>query len=162
MRKEKISHLPKKGSKSSSSFTLRQKLTAAFLLLSVPIYHQEVVLLLNNRSGHSVDILCEHTVLHELQSQKVKHVDIVLAQSILETGSYTSQLTRSHNNIFGFRTKRGYIKFGSWKECVAYYKKWQDKRYKNEPNYYSFLVDVGYAEDPTYTDKLRTIVKKMN
>tara|TARA_R110000868_G_scaffold268036_5_gene527295 strand:+ start:550 stop:981 length:432 start_codon:yes stop_codon:yes gene_type:complete len=103
-------------------------------------------------------------VLKELRRLEVKHPRTVLAQSILETGHYKSKLTRTHNNLFGFRTAKGYLKFGSWKECCAYYKRWQDRHYKpkNHANYYAFLVDVGYAEDPQYITKVKTIVNEYN
>jgi len=90
-----------------------------------------------------------------LRGLGVKHVNIVLAQSVLETGHYKSKLTRTHNNLFGFRTKNGYLKFNSWADCCAYYKRWQDRHYKTSKysNYYIFLRKIGYAEDPNYIPK---------
>lgn len=103
-------------------------------------------------------------VLKELRRLEVKHPRTVLAQSILETGHYKSKLTRTHNNLFGFRTAKGYLKFRTWKESCAYYKRWQDRHYKakKHANYYAFLEEVGYAEDPQYITKVKTIVNEYN
>jgi len=98
--------------------------------------------------------------MYALQEMKISHPEIVLAQSKLETGYYTSQLTRTHNNIFGFRTKNGYLQFDHWKECIQYYKKWQSKRYKGSGDYYKFLQEIGYAEDTNYIHKLKKIVNE--
>lgn len=108
------------------------------------------------------DVLCQHTVKYELELLGVKHADIVTAQSLLETGGYSSQLVKTHNNLFGFRTKKGYLRFDTWKESCAYYKKWQAKRYDNKQDYYTFLVEIGYAEDPEYTSKLKTVIKNVD
>lgn len=161
MRTKKISHIPKKSSKSSSS-SLRRNLTIAFLLLAIPVYHQEVVTLFRIKKECDTSVLCKHTVKHELEVLGVKHSDIVTAQSLLETGEYRSQLVRTHNNLFGFRTKKGYLKFDSWQESCAYYKRWQTKRYKGEQDYYAFLTKIGYAEDPEYTSKLKIIIKNVD
>lgn len=98
-------------------------------------------------------------VLKELRRLGVKHPRIVLAQSMLETGHYKSSLTRTHNNLFGFRTSKGYLRFKNWKESCAYYKRWQDRHYKpnQHESYYGFLRWIGYAEDPDYTTKLKII-----
>ncbi len=87
---------------------------------------------------------------------KIKHPNIVMRQVILETGWLKSKYLMSKNNIFGFRHKN-YITYGSWKECVDYYKKWQDKHYTN-PNedYYDFLVRIRYAVS-NYPPKLKKI-----
>ena len=45
------------------------------------------------------------------------------------------------------------MEFDSWRECCDYYKWWQDQLYKGG-DYYEFLADVGYAEDPEYITKL--------
>lgn len=103
-------------------------------------------------------------VLSELRSLGVQHPKIVLAQSVLETGHYKSKVMKTHNNLFGFRTKKGYIKFKNWKLSVAYYKWWQERHYKQNKynNYYAFLRSIGYAEDPTYTTKVKKIANELS
>lgn len=101
----------------------------------------------------------EDLVYKELKRLDVKNPEVVLAQSKLETGHYKSKLCKTHNNLFGFRVKSGYLKFKSWRESVRYYKKWQQKRYKakEHKNYYNFLKKVGYAEDPQYIQKVKRL-----
>ena len=105
----------------------------------------------------SAQTVCE--VREELQACGVKHVDIVLKQSILETGWYKSRICNEYNNIFGFWYKSDYLKFECWQDCVVYYKEWQDRHfnYRNCNDYYDFLIRKGYAEDPEYINKLKSI-----
>ncbi len=101
--------------------------------------------------------LTPENVYAELERLDVKHPEIVLRQSILETGWYECEYcSLEGNNIFGFRYKKKYIQFDNWVEGVAYYKKWQDKRYKGG-DYYNFLREVGYATSKTYISKLKSI-----
>lgn len=78
-------------------------------------------------------------------ASKIKHPEIVIKQVIVETGWLKSKHLMPKNNLFGFKHKK-YLTFKTWKESVAYYKKWQDKRY-TDPNedYYKFLVRIKYA-----------------
>ena len=76
---------------------------------------------------------------------KIKHPEIVIKQAIYETGWLKSNFLMSRNNLFGFRAKH-YLHFSNWKASVEYYKKWQDKNYKNDnEDYYSFLVRIKYG-----------------
>ena len=94
----------------------------------------------------------------ELKKQKVKHAEVVLRQAVLETGWLKSYSCRERNNLFGFWYKKEYINFDSWKASVTYYKDWQERHYKDDnQDYYDFLVKRGYAEDPIYIKKLKSI-----
>jgi uncharacterized FlgJ-related protein len=85
----------------------------------------------------------------------IKHPDVVYAQAKLETGNFKSRVFRENNNLFGFIYKGKYLKFNNWLECCRYYKKWQTKYYKGG-DYYIFLINIGYATDPNYNQKLKT------
>lgn len=106
---------------------------------------------------------CESQTVREVDSvlkcYGIKHKDIVLKQSILETGWYTSYSCRERKNLFGFRYKGKYLEFKTWEESVAYYSRWQGRHFDNEccDDYYDFLVRRGYAEDPEYVNKLKAI-----
>lgn len=101
--------------------------------------------------------LTPENVFAHLERLGVKHPEIVLKQSILETGWYKCDYcSLKHNNIFGFRYKKKYLQFDTWVEGVEYYKKWQDKRYQGG-DYYGFLKDIGYATSRTYISKLKQI-----
>ena len=104
-----------------------------------------------------IDTPSVHNVYTELKKQNVKHPKIVLAQSILETGYYQSNVCKSHNNLFGLMKGNNYHSFSHWKQSIAYYKNHVQSRYKGG-DYYSFLINIGYAQDPAYIDKLKELV----
>lgn len=93
----------------------------------------------------------------------LKHDTIILTQAKLETGNYKSYQCRVNNNLFGLynSTKMEYYKFKHWSESVEAYKKWIQYRYKDEEDYYNFLIRIGYAEDPNYVSKLKWIEKSL-
>lgn len=89
----------------------------------------------------------------------INEPEIVLKQTILETGHYQSRSCLEDNNLFGFTDRRGLMKFNSAKECVLWYKQWQSMWYNpiKYRDYYQFLDSIGYARDGTYTDQLKRI-----
>lgn len=95
-----------------------------------------------------------------LEYYNIKHPEIVYAQAVLETGNFKSNLCVNHNNLFGLYNsrKKEYYRFNHWVESVIFYKYHIQNRYKDPEDYYSFLKRIRYAESPTYTDKLKTIV----
>jgi len=111
-----------------------------------------------------------HEVKLELDKYEIdeKHKNIIVAQSILETGWYESLWCKNFNNIFGltmkvdtFRVAQTFLK---WEQSVkSYYYQIYLKYTKLEApkTYYAFLVNLPYAMDPKYIDKLKKIVKKL-
>lgn len=111
-------------------------------------------------------------VYNELVEQGVEHPEVVLRQSILETGWFgCTECSLDYNNLFGLTyydkndNQRKYQKFDNWKESITSYKSWQDKYYKGG-DYYDFLECVyknkkgeckRYATSPTYINKLKNI-----
>lgn len=93
----------------------------------------------------------------------VKHSNIVMAQAILETGHFRSKVCKDYNNLFGlYNSKKGeYFKFNHWSESVVAYIDYIQRKYKPPGDYYKFLERIGYAEDPEYTSKVKSIVKKI-
>jgi uncharacterized FlgJ-related protein len=103
------------------------------------------------------------SVFNYICESKILHPEIVIKQAILETGWFKSKVMMKKNNIFAFRKKQ-YLSFNSWKDCVDYYKSWQEKHYTNtKENYYTFLVRIKYAT-PEYPKHLKKIncVKSCN
>lgn len=96
----------------------------------------------------------DSVLLDKLIKLDVKYPKIALNQAKLETGNYTSDYYKRQNNLFGFRTKKGYKKYNYWVDSCKDYKQWQDKNY-NTGDYYKFLLNVGYAEDSMYIYKLK-------
>lgn len=97
-----------------------------------------------------------------LEYYNVKHKNIVYAQAILETGHFRSKVCREYNNLFGLynSTTKDYYKFNHGSESVVAYLNYIQYRYKPPDDYYKFLEEIGYAEDPQYITKLKNIVKR--
>lgn len=111
------------------------------------------------RQNHFV--LNDDNLHQELIAQGVEFPEIVKAQAVLETGNFKSNACKENNNLFGLRNSNGtYMSFEHWTLSVAAYKKYiQD--YKRKPkNYYAYLENLGYAEDPKYINKLKELVNK--
>jgi len=104
-------------------------------------------------------------VLKELKKQNVLHPEIVLAQSILETGWYKCKgCSRDKNNLFGLwnHRKKEYYYYKTWQESIGGYLrgvqyKYDENKYKD---YYEFLTRIGYASDINYIKKIKAIVKR--
>tara|TARA_R110002020_G_scaffold31694_6_gene98440 strand:+ start:201 stop:608 length:408 start_codon:yes stop_codon:yes gene_type:complete len=99
------------------------------------------------------------SVYKELIKQGVKHPDIVLAQSILETGGYKCKnCSLDVNNIFGLwdSRKKRYFPYDTWQESIGGYLRGIQSRYKGG-DYYTFLTKLGYAQDKEYINKLKQI-----
>lgn len=101
--------------------------------------------------------LNEKNVLAELKKQQIPHANIVLAQSKLETGNYSSKVCYNKKNLFGIRKGNKYKNYNTWKESVSDYKRLISNRYKGG-DYYEFLERIKYAENPEYTKLLRNMV----
>lgn len=98
-----------------------------------------------------------------LEYYNVKHKNIVYAQAILETGHFRSKVCKESKNLFGLYNsyKGDYYKFQHWSESVVAYLNYIQYRYKPPNDYYQFLIDIGYAEDPEYITKVKRIVNKI-
>jgi flagellum-specific peptidoglycan hydrolase FlgJ len=108
----------------------------------------------------SLSAQTDQQVYDELVRCNIKHPKIVLAQAKLETGDYTSNLSRKHGNLFGLKGRKGYAKFNNWKESVVAYRDWVQYKYKGG-DYYAFLKKIGYASDPRYIEKVKQTVKRI-
>ena len=128
----------------------------------------------SNMSPDTIISYNEVSFLKLLNDSVVCFSEIVLRQSINETGWFKSSIFINRNNAFGFRTDSGYCNFKSVNECVSYYKRFQEKYFWNGYNksclipcskqdldyneYYDFLEWYRYSnDDSSYCDKLRGI-----
>jgi flagellum-specific peptidoglycan hydrolase FlgJ len=128
------------------------KASCIIILLLIPIS------VINNKTN--IDYLKYKTFSPELLIElliecDIKNYDIVFKQSILETGHFTSDAFKTKNNLFGISNMQGLVTFNSWEESVYRYKAIQ-KNYK-KGCYYTFLEEMGYAEDSLYINKLKHI-----
>jgi len=113
--------------------------------------------------------LTKENVYEACVAYEIKHPKIVAAQAYLETGNLSCKgCSLDSNNLFGFFickkrdaenncVSSGYISFDHWVFSVAYYKRWQEKRYKGG-DYYKFLKKVNYATAIDYNDKIKQLV----
>jgi UDP-N-acetylglucosamine pyrophosphorylase len=114
-----------------------------------------------------------------IEYEKITTPDVVIFQSQLETGFYTSDVFLNGNNLFGMKYPKlrktvasgeyqGHAKYEHWIDSVIDYKLWQDwyksVGYRIEGNqnfeYMVFLRCVQYAEDPYYIHKLVRLSEK--
>lgn len=102
----------------------------------------------------------EEGLMEALKYYGVKHPEIVYAQAVLETGNFKSNLCLEKNNLFGLYNSKAkrYYGFNHWSESIESYVNNIQDRYRPPNNYYKFLSDIGYAEDPNYIKKIKKIV----
>ena len=101
--------------------------------------------------------LNEKNLKKVLKDNNIHHSNIVLAQAKLETGNFTSKVCKSKGNLFGLRKGKHYRYYKHWSESVKAYKKLIQSRYKGG-DYLAFLNNIGYASDPNYSIKLKSIL----
>jgi len=124
-----------------------------------------ITLLLTLHQGFSQNInkAKMQEMYNAIKDAGILHPDFVMAQCMQETGNLAcKKCCLRYHNLFGFYVKGNKCKkFESDKECIKYYKDWQDKRYgkwrKKNPkgDYYHFLKSVGYATGDKYTRELK-------
>lgn len=104
----------------------------------------------------------EDGLMEALEYYGVQHPKIVYAQAVLETGHFKSDLCLNGNNLFGLYNsrKKEYYRFDHWTESVEAYINFIQYKYKPPNDYYRFLDNIGYAEDPHYINKLKRIVNR--
>lgn len=99
----------------------------------------------------------EYNLYREIVQDSILFPDVVYAQAVIESGAFKSNLFFKHNNLFGFNN--GQMVFKNWRECVHFYKRWQDRFYHGskteERQYLKFIEDIGYAEDTNYIKKVK-------
>lgn len=121
------------------------------------------------------DKFTEDKLIGMLNDLNVRYPHIVLSQSRIETGRYTSKIFKENNNLFGMRQARVRINtakgtqynhafYETWRESVYDYAFYQ-ARYlntaKTEDEYFAILGQ-SYAESPTYVQVLRQEIKRHN
>lgn len=104
----------------------------------------------------------EEGLIEALDYYDVEYPNIVYAQAILETGHFKSKVYREYNNLFGLYNSKtkSYYKFDHWSKSVIAYLDFIQNKYRPPNDYYKFLSDIGYAEDPEYINKLKIIVNQ--
>lgn len=100
--------------------------------------------------------------------------DYIVAQAILESATFTSNVYKSNNNLFGMKmvskrstTQTGkqtdnpvYGHYKNWQLCVLDRVLWDMHRFKEKPSLEEYEKSLmQYAEDSEYVVKLKNIIK---
>jgi len=115
----------------------------------------------------------EAKLIEKINQLNFKFPHIILAQSYQETGHYKSGIFLENNNLFGMKeaklranlakgTNRGHAYYETWQESVIDYALYYSSYLRSintEGEYFEYLRQ-NYAEDPTYVQRLKQIIKK--
>jgi uncharacterized FlgJ-related protein len=115
-----------------------------------------------------------------VKSVGIKNPDIAVAQSLLETGHFTSPVFKKNNNLFGMKhpskrdtvskgTKNGHAYYDSWQDSVKDYRLWQQKLGFDElpRDEYFKKLDTVYCPPPhcsskEYSRNVKSLLPKAN
>jgi len=123
---------------------------------------------------NTVPDLNKENVLAYMKELNIKFPHIVLAQAIIESGTFTSKICKENNNLFGMRearlrisnnlgTKHGHAVYKNWMESVVDYALYQAtylSKCKTESQYYAYLAD-SYAAGPHYSVTVKKLAEKL-
>ena len=136
------------------------------------IINNEIMAIIINKHEDKFTIDKFKDYLNELN---IKNQHIVIAQAMLETNNFNSNIFIENNNLFGMKvatqrptTNKGennnHAYYDSWRESVqdyAFYSATYLNKLKSEDEYFAFLSQY-YAEDTNYVEKLKTIIRQKN
>jgi flagellum-specific peptidoglycan hydrolase FlgJ len=115
-----------------------------------------------------------HEVYYAIVKYNIKFPNIVFAQSLIETGHFTSDLLHMENNLFGMKypnrrkttslgkSNSGYASYEKWTDSVEDYSLWQQNMLNSRDNIteseYLSLLGRVYAEDKDYVSKIKFLI----
>ena len=128
---------------------------------------EERITLINEKDSFS-----KEKMANMLDDLNVKFPWIPMAQSMIETGQWKSEVFLENNNLFGMReaksrittstgTNLNHAEYNSWRESIYDYAFYQSRylgNIKTESEYYQYLA-ASYAEDPGYIKKIKQVVE---
>lgn len=114
----------------------------------------------------------EEKFIQLLNDLNVRFPHIVMAQSIVETGSWKSRIFKENHNLFGMKqATRRVTTAGGTENNHAYYDNWRESVYdyafyqcrylssvQTEEQYFVYL-SKSYAENPDYVSILRKTIE---
>lgn len=134
------------------------------------MYFEEQVIIVNHLINNDFS---KESLVEELKRLNVKYPHIVMAQAMIESGHFQSNIFRSNHNLFGMKearqrvtTARGtnlnHAYYENWKESVIDYAMFQAaylKDLKTEAAYLLYL-DANYAEAQNYDLAVKKMVER--
>jgi len=132
--------------------------------------HSEKILVIE-----SLDKFSEEKLVSLMKELKIQFPYIVMAQSMLETGHWKSDVFYQNHNLFGMKlssrrvttskgTNLGHAFYDHWRESVYDYAFYQCRYLngiKDESDYFSYL-SANYAGDTLYVEKIKNLIEKYN
>jgi uncharacterized FlgJ-related protein len=129
---------------------------------------EERLIVIREYSGFS-----EEKLIEKITELNFRYPHIILAQAKLESGHFKSTIFLENNNMFGMKeaklranlakgTNRGHTYYETWQESVIDYALYYSSYLRSintEGEYFEYLKQ-NYAEDPTYVQRLKQIIKK--
>jgi uncharacterized FlgJ-related protein len=117
----------------------------------------------------------EEKLIEKITELNFRFPHIILAQAKLESGHFKSTIFLENNNMFGMKeaklranlakgTNRGHAYYETWQESVIDYALYYSsylRSIKTEGEYFEYLRQ-NYAEDPTYVQRLKEMIKKQD
>lgn len=148
----------------SSYFMYRYGINNAIKAMSI----EEKIVLINE-----ADPFTKKKMAEMLKELNVDFPWIPMAQSMVETGNWKSDIFVENNNLFGMKeaksrittaigTNKNHAEYNTWRESVYDYAFYQSRylgKIKSESDYYQYLA-ASYAEDPKYIHKIKEIIKR--
>lgn len=122
---------------------------------------------------NEADVFSQEALVKELKRLNVRFPEIILAQSILETGHFSSRIFIENNNLFGMKqararsttavgTQLGHAFYDHWKQSVMDYALFQNaymNKLRKKKAYLKYL-DKNYAEADNYDKTLLQIIER--
>jgi uncharacterized FlgJ-related protein len=117
----------------------------------------------------------EQKLIEKIDQLNFRYPHIILAQAKLESGHFKSTIFLENNNMFGMKeaklranlakgTNRNHAYYDTWQDCIIDYALYYStylSDIKTEGEYFEYLKQ-NYAEDPTYVQRLKQIIKKQD
>ena len=119
------------------------------------------------------DAFSQEALVKELKRLNVRFPEIILAQSILETGHFSSRIFKENNNLFGMKqararsttavgTQLNHAYYDNWKQSVMDYALFQNaymNKLRKEKQYLNYL-EKNYAEAKDYDKTLLQVIER--
>ena len=131
---------------------------------------EERLIVIREYSGFS-----ESKLIEKITQLNFRYPHIILAQAKLESGYFKSTIFLENNNMFGMKqaklranlakgTNRNHAYYDTWQDCILDYALYYStylSDIKTEGEYFEYLRQ-NYAEDKTYVQRLKQIIKKQD
>lgn len=131
--------------------------------------YEEKVIIINEIEK---DAFSQEALVEELKRLNIKFPHIVLAQAMIESGHFQSNIFMANNNLFGMKQARqrcttakgtnlNHAYYDNWKESVMDYALFQSaylRKLKTEAQYLEYL-DRNYAEAQDYDNAVKRMIE---